>query len=354
MRRMIYLLFAVILGSCAESTIYYCDILRTYDVDKLLMINPINNIGIYDNMIFYWSEENDYLLLNFKDLSKNIKKSISFEKGKGPGEISSINQTKVTEKKIIIFDSTRKLLQFYDLEGQFIDEFQIKNFEIGSMFDILENTLYVTGMLKNQVTKIDLKKNIIKKVPFKVQYKKIADLEKKGFRISPIHIDRKTKNVYISSYILPYEINIYNNDLDNIGKLKRKIEKTLYHKFIYNKVGASGSIMVSNMLSDDQYLYVSFGGGIDKEIRNKKVVVTGIPNDYFISIFNMKNNRYVGEIRISNFSKLNGMAYLVNVSEKIIDVLIIDFGKPLSTNNDNKNYRVEILKLNNPLYNHEY
>src|SRR6056297_4147743 len=84
----IFVLVLFFLLNCSKSYKEYdAKILDTFIPEKISLMDPVNNIGIYKSMFYSWEDQGEEAFLKFVDMQGNLKKKVKFVRGKGPGEI---------------------------------------------------------------------------------------------------------------------------------------------------------------------------------------------------------------------------------------------------------------------------
>ncbi|HMA69475.1 MAG TPA: hypothetical protein VKN74_06350 [Candidatus Mcinerneyibacterium sp.] len=326
----IYLFVFFIIVSCGKkTTTNYVEIEKVWVPKKLSLRDPLNNAGIYKDMLYFWIDEGEKAYLNFFKLNGELEKKVTFKRGRGPGEIFSYNRTIIKDDTINIFDNMRRILQVFSMEGEYIDDYKIDVSDFG-IIDRSEEFIFFSGVLKEKLIKIGTKKNeIIKSIKYDNEYKSFREMAGKQLRMGPIVIDQKDKKIYRGSYVRPYKIEKYDYDLNKLDTFERKVEGNFKDFVIEPGQGPGGSIMVGNMQVDDKYLYVSFGGGQQTKREDNKVSITGIPSDYFVSVFDKKTGEFISEIKIKKINQLKGVTNLLKVTKDKIYILLVDFENTL-------------------------
>jgi len=326
----IYLFVFFIIVSCGKkNTTNYVEIEKVWVPKKLSLRDPLNNAGIYKDMLYFWIDEGEKAYLNFFKLNGELEKKVTFKRGRGPGEIFSYNRTIIKDDTINIFDNMRRILQVFSMEGEYIDDYKIDVSDFG-IIDRSEEFIFFSGVLKEKLIKIGTKKNeIIKSIKYDNEYKSFREMAGKQLRMGPIVIDQKDKKIYRGSYVRPYKIEKYDYDLNKLDTFERKVEGNFKDFVIEPGQGPGGSIMVGNMQVDDKYLYVSFGGGQQTKREDNKVSITGIPSDYFVSVFDKKTGEFISEIKIKKINQLKGVTNLLKVTKDKIYILLVDFENTL-------------------------
>ncbi|TYB31748.1 MAG: hypothetical protein FXF47_02440 [Candidatus Mcinerneyibacterium aminivorans] len=311
--------------------------------EKLSLRNPLENIGIYEDKVYYWSNSGNKYFLNFYDLSGSNIKKLEFEMGKGPGQIFSNNSTFIKNDQINILDLARRSLLVFDMNGKYVDDYKININDFGQVARN-QNYLYFSGILKNKLAKIDLENNeVVKSIKYKNadSIKSFRDIMGKKLRMSSIIIDEEAKILYRGTSNLPYKIEKYDFNLEKIDEFKREITGNFKDFIIEEGTGGSGSIIISSMQTDDKYLYASFGGGQVTERKNNKISLSGIANDYFISVFDKKNGDFLYEINVPSISPLKGVTKLLKVTKDKLFIMVVDFEDTLNDLLKDKNLKAE-------------
>jgi len=335
---------------------------------NLSLNNPIDNMGIYNNQLFYWTDKGEKAYLNFYNLNGKKAKQLEFTRGRGPGQIFAINVTFIQNEKINIFDFARRSLLIFDLKGNYIDEYKINLDDYGTIARNKEH-IYFSGMLRNKLAKLDITEgDILKTIKYEDAegIKSFRDIVGKKMKLAPIYIDRQDKKVYRGTYNLPYKIEKYDYDLNIIDKFEREIKGNFKDFKLISGSGNNGSILISSMETDDKYLYASFGGGQITERKDNKISLSGISNEYFISVFDKKNGDFLYEINVDAISPLKGITRLLKVTKENIYIMVVDFEDTLKNElesrdlNDEKsemesrylsgNVTRAVVTVKNPLY----
>lgn len=130
---------------------------RSVDSLNVLAILNLEDLGILSASSLDISGSKIYIssintsqihVLDVQDEYK-LENTISFTKGRGPGEIERLQEFAITENKIIIIDSNQQKKAEYNLDGAFINEVRIEKLSLNRLGLKDENNLVIVSMFSN-------------------------------------------------------------------------------------------------------------------------------------------------------------------------------------------------------------
>ena len=221
------------------------EIIAAWIPEKLTNQNPMLNMGIYKNEIFYVTTKNDTFNVIFCKINGEKLREISIKKGKGPGELQDPFQSYIRNDVLYMYEFDRMMLSMFDLTGKHIEDIQFDGQEVMPFFtDVHEKTLFFNDPLKYRIGSMDISDVTAPKVLKKLEYEnKVASLEElfKGKpRIVIPQFDSLSKTVFITQTDNGFSVSRYSEDL----ALQQEI------------ISISGSIMNIGSYIDATYLYV--------------------------------------------------------------------------------------------------
>ena len=283
-------------------------------------------VGMYDDMIYYTVRDSETITLKFSDLNGVVKKSLTFYRGKGPGEILTFTNLLVRDGIIYFYDAEQYRLSMFDMQGDYLDCVLInESFGMGSIIDIHDNMVYSHGMFNTKAVKYDIEnEKMIKAIKY-YKDKNVLGITKELIKMpvkkGTIAVD--DGKVHIGYWSKPFRIDVMDNDLEQLSSVTRKMDGK-YKKYTFSLKGLDGNIMISSLKFDDEYMYACFGGGQTISLAKRKL--TGIPAPFTISVFDKQTYRLEKELYFEEIPVLNGMAGIVGITDKYVVLLITDFG----------------------------
>jgi len=326
MRHLVISFFMVILffviTSCGEKKIELVTVPVTsaWIPVNLNLFNPPEKTGTYNGKIYYTEAFPEKLIMHFTDEAGNKQKTLTFKRGKGPGEVEAISLIRVQNQLIYMYDVARQKVSMFDLDGAYIDEIAMsKEMGMFGVMDFMDKTMYYHAYFGKKLSKVELEQGqMLKSIDHEKPSFDPKDIGGKDFEQGIIRADSFDKKIYISYYIEPYRIEVYDTDL----KLERVLTRELpevYEKMKFDSNGGvNGNMLVSSLETDARYIYAPFGGGQRTIINSPQdIKIEGITKKFYISVFDKKTNTCVKEIHIEKMDTLNGVVSILGVTRYI-------------------------------------
>lgn len=314
----------------------------------------LNCVGFYSGLFYYIRNDNLNYTVEFVDIYGEVKNEIAIPKGKGPGEISNLFIVKVNYNKIVLYDYSLSKICIYNVKGKHIKDIYLKEYTVMQDIAVGSEAVFLHEKINNKLIKIDYYNENMIKIEYKNQHNSVPKNGDK-FTAGTIYYDNYNNNIIIGNFTTPYEMQVYSNDI----KLKKIIIRDFGSKYDraewfsdqYGNSTCVGNIIISGIVSDEHYIYTSFGGGYVYTGNTDKLykpLKCGIK----ISVFNKIDKSYC-EITCNEFKDTMGFAKIVGVDRKFIYIFIYDSSKILnkySINNEKYGYKKAFVVLRNPLY----
>ena len=307
-------------------------------------IGKIDRIQIFEGNYFITDKRNAKGIYIFNSKGNFINKISPF--GKGPHEITFMDDilyNKIT-KQIEIFDSARKKILVYDVNGEFIKEFDTKVY-LNSFYPIAENERYYYTGFRSFKGMLDIDKNYRL-----LKMNEEADLLNSFFRYSDSQANQKivelqnnffpidnsdkvfflepySNNVYElkrDSVILKYKLNFTNANipddlLESDENGKQGLKK---HDFVLKQ---SGALLNNILFEDTEELIFWYIKDVYRELHyNKKNKEYYEFSSYFVTDDNiyLPMNHYVAkEFSLSIIEPMNLLNGKINYSRRIQKIL---------------------------------
>ncbi len=320
--------------SCGKSTleIVTVPISTTWIPVNLNLFNPPEKSGTYEGMLYYTEAFPEKLVMHFTDENGNKQKTLTFKRGKGPGEVEAISLIRVQNKIIYMYDLARQKVSMFDLAGTYVDEIPLsKDMGMFGVMDFMDKTMYYHAYFGKKLSKLELEHGqLLKSIEHEKPSYEPNDIAGKDFEQGIIRADSYDKKIYISYYIEPYRIEVYNTDLQLEHVLTRDLPEA-YEKMKFDaQGGVNGNMLVSSLEADEHYIYAPFGGGQRTIIKSPQdVKIEGVPKKFYISVFDKKKKKCIREIHIDKLVSLNGVISILGTTQKSIFLLVIDMGNTL-------------------------
>jgi len=276
--------FIIFLAGCSNKTeIEKVEIERYFGLDKAYGNNATRCTGSYKNLIYVLDRKNRDYIVKFYDLKGNIDRKIKLNYGKGPGEVIFNWIVKVVDNKIYFHDIALKKITVYDLNGEFIDDIMLKNYnEHITDFTAIGDYIYLHGVYDKRFIKIDYSGNKI-------------DVSKYNNKLNP---DQKNKRVkrdgaitfsvgYIYKGLInkPFRINKYDKSMNKVLTITHQFDESFEDCMWTERGRLIGDFFIHELAVDKNYIYVPFGKSIHYEkngLKESKI-------DNRLLIFDKKN-----------------------------------------------------------------
>ena len=327
---------------------------KKVSVEKIIEItdypasNIVNCMGLYNNLIYIMTvdyQKRKFVLKFFNKKGREVKK-LTFDAGKGPGEMIHTGGVEIYNNKIYILDLQLKRLSYFTIKGDLIDTINMRNTGLILNFEIKEDIMYFFSKNKYGLGKYNIKTNEIIKGIKRTKFPENNDIYQGGV------LESDGENIYFGKLSLPYRISYLNEALD----IKKKIvtETKGYEKVIWRKKEDNsftfGDYMINSMAVNGKYLYTPF-------LTKRKVLKNGKNQlkevDGFINVYNKNTGKYIYKIINKNLKDLNGIYSIIGVNNEYIVLYIFALKDSDLVDNyfksDNKKYYRAIVFLNNPL-----
>jgi len=312
----------------------------SWEAEKMIVQNPMLNSGMYNGEIFFLQNEQVRYNLVFTDLQGKVKKTLTFPRGKGPGEVFQSMGVKVINDTIYFADSAMKKVSMFDIKGKYIDEIMIMD-EIGFVFtfDILDNYIYFTDLVANRIIQVDLKTGRIVK---KEAFSKPNDLQSNdALTITALKADYSEKKIWLCNLEYPYQVQKKNKDISTIMTITKKLSGSYDPLKMKPQQGMVGDFMFSSLLTDRNYFYAPFGFSENNKER-----------DYSVFVFDKIEGKFVYELTTKKVKTVyNGSMYLIGADQKHLVFMLNESGNAIKELFPNKpNVKAAILVFDNPVY----
>jgi len=277
-------MFYLVLTGCSDkSDIVQVEIDKYFGLDKAYGNNATRSTGSYKNMIYVLDRKNRNYIVKFYDLNGNIDRKVKINYGKGPGEVIFNWIVKVFDDKIFFHDIALKKITIYGLNGEFIDDIILKNYnEHITDFTVIGDYIYLHGVYDKKFIKIDYFGNTV-------------DVLKYDEKLNP---DQKNKRVkrdgaitssdgYIYKGLInkPFKINKYDKSMNKMLTINRKFDGNFEDCRWTERGRLIGDFFIHELVVDKNYIYVPFGKSIhydENGMKKSKI-------DNRILIFDKKN-----------------------------------------------------------------
>ena len=160
-------------------------------------MSGVNNEGVYT----VESENNTYYLCTYNDQGKLLKK-ISFDKGKGPGELYYPSYMFKADGYLWFHCMFLQTLSKFDLSGEFIDSYLLESTDENGTLGMLDGDIIYHGLGLTFLKKINLKTNeVIKSIEYDSKIKN-AWINQGKWENNPVAggcmlVDDDSDNIYI-------------------------------------------------------------------------------------------------------------------------------------------------------------
>lgn len=343
---LLFFIISLLLGCSKKIQKENVEIDSYFGIDNAYGNNATRCTGSYKNMIYVLDRVNRDYIVKFYDLEGNIDRKIKLNYGKGPGEVIFNWIVKVVDNKIFFHDIALKKITVYGLNGQFIDDIILKNYnEQITDFTVIDDYIYLHGVYDKNFIKIDYQGNKV-------------DVLKYNERLNP---DQKNKRVkrdgtitYSDGYIYkgfinkPFTIKKYDKSLNKVLTITHKFDESFEDCRWTERGRLIGDFFVHELTVDNNYIYVPFGKSIFYDKNGMKESKT----DNRLLIFD-KDNGKLKKIVWNDKLKKSASGYnILGVNKKHIILAKYFHEESLSDLIDKPEKKWGwVILLDNPMYN---
>lgn len=267
------------------------EIVTAWIPDKLTNENPMLNMGVYKNELFYVTLKNDTFVVIFTDINGIKKRELTIKKGKGPGELVSPSQCYIRNDTIYFYEMNRLLLSIFDLNGKLIDDVQFDEKTALPFFtEVNGKTLYFNDPLKYRIAAMDITNSsaltLKNTVPYENTYASLEEVFKGKPRIVIPQYDTLSNSLFVTQTDNGFSVSRFSSDLE----LQQEIVKI------------SGSIINIGSYIDTKYLYVPEVIDFEKLQKTQKSEI-----DFRIAVIDKMKGTHIKSLTSKKIPTVKGM-----------------------------------------------
>lgn len=194
------------------------EIITAWVPDKLTNENPMLNMGVYNNELYYVTLKNDAFSVVFTDVYGAKKRSIEIKKGKGPGELVSPSQCFIRNDTLYFYEMNRLLLSMFDLSGKHIDDIQFdEKMALPFFTEVHGKTLFLNDPLKYRIASMDISTTtnlkLTKSIEYENKYASLDEVFKGAPRIVIPQYDTHSQSLFITQTDNGFSVSRFSPDL---------------------------------------------------------------------------------------------------------------------------------------------
>lgn len=260
-----------------------------YDTEHLAVLmlrQDTNSAGLKEEIVVYLLD-----LSNFK--STEVTMSI----GKGPGELADYPFSVQLESSNMYFHLPKtNEMRIFSQKGKWIDNVvysESMNSNTLSEYAVVhEENIYFHNSKNYLLAKMDVNGRVVKSLKYQEKY----DLNKKKIRINGgcMVLDKRAEQFYIGYYNLPFRVEVYDLDLNLKDVIRYKVEYFSPYELDMTKRfnNLSGTSIISNIVIDEEYLYLTcfVNSGIEINQDNNYIYVIDKKTKQPIKRINFNSN----------------------------------------------------------------
>ena len=293
----------------------------------------IQSLCIDNDLLFIPLQDRSTYVLNYYDFYGTLKKSLPLKSGKGPGEIIQPWAVTFDSEHYYIYDGRMERITILDLEGNYIDDHLLNEFPgwIHSL-QVHNGKIFFYGAYRdNMITRFDSQFNVETNLHNEITLKTV----KKGDKgdLGQIIINHDTEEIFFANNGYPYEIKIYDLDLNQTGLMSSDLTYS-YKDYVFTGRSFSGDLIMGNMQPYKKYIYTCVGS---RDLGPNKPI--------FINIFDTETDELKYHILCPNLEKCSEMAsfYLIGVSDEKIWLMVTEY------NRDTGIMAMDVMSVTNPV-----
>ena len=266
--------------------------------------------GIEKQHLYFMEDSSESFNLNFYSFSGKLDSTISFRKGKGPGELLFPASLTISNDQIYIFDDKLNKVSIYDRTGHYIDDIVLATvLGTRSQMVVFNNYFVFHDNYEHELFVLDQNGTVIKDMKYSSP---IVGNDINGQALNGGCISADESFLYIGSYQKPFTIKIFDKNFLLIKSLTRTIHNS-YTSYRYKSSGngMEGDMLIGSIRSSDNKLYAVYGGNILCE-----------KGKMHISVFDKTTNTYLKDLASKELEDIWGMCKLVGVTDDSLVLFI--------------------------------
>lgn len=190
------------------------------EVKDFVRSNLVMCMGLYEGEIYYLQEFEDSFRLFFFHPESGRTRTVTFSRGKGPGEFLQAMGVRIQDKRLMIPDFFMKRLNMFGIDGSFRDSFQM---DVRSGLDPILNftlereTLYYCGMRETLVGRYDIRSMTVEKTVSNGNH----DVPQDGDPFPGVSLVKEQEGFLYAGHIdAPYRITVFDQDLHRVKEIR--------------------------------------------------------------------------------------------------------------------------------------
>ena len=319
-----FFIIALIIGSLVSCSVkpklFKKELVLAHHWDSGMIGNNMPGLsGVYKDMIYIWGETADTFSMRFFKADGMLTKTLTFKKGKGPGQILFAFSGGIYDDTIYILDQGMKRISYYDLNGSYIDEVQLNDATSSdlSSFIVIGDKIYIHGSYMTLLAILDRADgHLIKKIDFPEK----VDFEQKEIPIQggTFSYDPQQKMLLIGYYNKPFRLERYDLDLKKIDTVtiteNDSYEPCRWQKIPQGGMAIVGHYMIPSIDLGSDYIYIPSPHGVKWGEHGHEP----IPSKNFINVFNRKTYKPTGSLIDPIFETVPGGYHILGVIDGMV------------------------------------
>lgn len=301
-----------------------------------MYMSGINTMGVYN----LESKDNKYSLCTYDDQG-NLLEEISFDSGKGPGELFYPSHMFMTGGYYWFHSTFSQTLSKFDISGKFIDSYLLEGTNDYGALGMIDGDLVYHGLGLTLLKKIDLKTNkVIESLEYNSKIKNDWIDPKKWDNMAIaggcLLVDDDRNKIYIGYYNKPYRIEEY----DSTFKLVRTFRFDLGGDYVIyrrGRGGFSGDCLISSMRIHDNRLYACYG---HTWWASKKGSARITKNPFFILVYDLETGKLAEKITCPHIDDQAVGVFIIGVKNDKIYLYVIGNPESMQSFGDSIGYNL--------------